>query len=68
VTERPSAAELLATVGAMVGVEHRRELGYDDPTIDRLLHGLPEIAFPGVTRVYFAAEDVQRRLNEKGER
>lgn len=65
---RPSAAELLATLGALVGVEHLRALGLDERAIDRVLFGLPEITFPGVERVYFAAEDVQRSLNEKGER
>ena len=43
---RPSAAELLATPGALIGVEHLRELGHDERTIARVLHGLPEIAFP----------------------
>lgn len=65
-SERPSAAELLRIDGALVGVEHLRELGLDERTIARVLRGLPEVAFPNVDRVYFAVEDVRERLRKEG--
>jgi hypothetical protein len=63
---QPTAQQLLQTPGALIGVEHLRALGLDDRAIARVLYGLPEIAFPGVERVYFAAERVRARLIEKG--
>jgi hypothetical protein len=61
-TERPAAAELLARDGALIACEHLRELGLDERTIHRVVRGLPEVALPGVRRVYFAVEDVRERL------
>ena len=47
---RPSAAELLATPGALLTRSHLRELGLERRAIDAVFRRLPVVAFPGYSR------------------
>jgi hypothetical protein len=52
--------------GALLGAAHVRELVHDDRVVARVLRGLPEIVFPEVERVYYAAEGVRAKLQREG--
>lgn len=48
--KRPSAAELLATPGALLTRSHLRELGLERRAIDAVFRRLPVVALPGYSR------------------
>jgi hypothetical protein len=64
VTDRPSAAELLETPGALLDRRALIELGLQRRSIDFLFRELPVVSFPGVRRTYVRADDVRRCLEE----
>ena len=49
-TVRPSAAQLLATPGALLTRSHLRELGLERRAIDAVFRRLPVVALPGYSR------------------
>jgi hypothetical protein len=57
VTDRPTAAELLATAGALLDRRALAELGLQRRTIDHIFRVLPVVSYPDVRRVYIRAED-----------
>jgi hypothetical protein len=56
VSERPSAAALLATPGALLSRSHLRELGLERRAIDAVYRALPVVALPGYSRPLIRAE------------
>ena len=56
-TDRPSAAELLQTPGALLTRSHLRDLGLGRSAIDAIFRQLPVIVFPGSSRPHIRAED-----------
>lgn len=63
-SERPSAAELLETPGALLDRRALAELGLQRRSIDYLFRELPVVSFPGVRRTYIRADDYRRCLDE----
>jgi hypothetical protein len=59
VSERPTAAELLATPGALLDRRALAELGLQRRSIDYIFRELPVVAFPGVRRAYVRSDDVR---------
>jgi len=57
VTERPSAAQLLETPGALLTRSHLRELGLGRSAIDAVFRQLDVIVFPGSSRPMIRRED-----------
>ena len=53
---RPSAAELLATPGALLTRSHLRGLGLERRAIDAVFRTLPVVALPGYSRPMIRAE------------
>lgn len=54
---RPSAAELLATPGALLTRSHLRELGLERRAIDAVMRQLPVVVLPGYSRPMVQADD-----------
>jgi hypothetical protein len=54
---RPTAAELLATPGALLTRSHLRELGLGRSAIDAVFRKLPVVVFPGSSRPHVRGED-----------
>lgn len=54
---RPTAAELLATPGAMLTRSHLAELGLGRSAVDAVFRRLPVVVFPGSTRPHVRRED-----------
>jgi hypothetical protein len=65
VTGRPSAAELLATPGALLDRERLRELGLDDRDVDRLKRACGVVVFPGARSVYVDADAARPWIEER---
>lgn len=63
-TGRPTAAELLATPGALLDRRALEELGLQRRSIDHVFQELPVVSFPGVRRSYVRADDYRRYLDE----
>lgn len=63
-TERPTAAELLAAPGALLDRRALVELGLQRRSIDFIFRELPVVAFPGVRRVYVRSDDVRQCFDE----
>ena len=63
-TDRRSAAELLATPGALLSRQHLRELGLERRSVDVIFRALPVVALPDVRRVYIRADDLRAFLEE----
>jgi hypothetical protein len=57
VTGRPSAAELLATPGAMLTRSHLAELGLGRAAIDAVFRDLDVVVFPGSSRPHVRVGD-----------
>jgi hypothetical protein len=57
VTDRPTAAKLLATPGAMLTRSHLAELGLGRSAVDAVFRRLPVVVFPGSTRPHVRRED-----------
>jgi hypothetical protein len=57
VNARPSAAELLATPGALLTRSHLRELGLQRGAIDAVFRALPLVLLPGYSRPMIKAAD-----------
>jgi hypothetical protein len=53
----PSAAELLATPGALLTRSHLRELGLQRGAIDAVFRALPLVLLPGYSRPMIKAAD-----------
>jgi hypothetical protein len=64
VTDRPTAAELLATAGALLDRRALAELGLQRRSVDYVFAQLDVIVFPGVRRSYVRSDDVRRLLDE----
>jgi hypothetical protein len=64
VTGPPSAAELLATPGALLDRRALAELGLQRRSIDYVFAQLDVLAFPGVRRVYVRSDDVRQLLDQ----
>jgi hypothetical protein len=56
VSERPTAAELLATPGRRLDRRALAELGLQRRTIDHIFRELPVVSYPDVRRVYVRVE------------
>ncbi len=61
---RRSAAELLATEGALLTRSHLRELGLERRAADAVFRALPVVALPGYSRPMIRADEY-RALVEK---
>jgi hypothetical protein len=57
VTDRPTAAELLETPGALLTRTHLRELGLQRSAIDAVFRELPVVALPGYVRPMIRVSD-----------
>ncbi len=62
-SERPTAAELLATPGALLDRRALADLGLQRRSIDFIFRELPVVSFPGVRRVYVRSDDVRECLD-----
>lgn len=56
-TGRPTAAELLATPGALLTRSHLRELGLERRAVDSVFRELDVVFLPGYTRPLVRVED-----------
>jgi hypothetical protein len=56
-TERPTAARLLETPGALLTRGDLRELGLERRAVDAVLRACPTVALPGYARPLVRAED-----------
>jgi hypothetical protein len=56
-SERPSAAELLKTPGALLTRSHFRELGLERRAIDSVFRNCRVVALPGYSRPMIPVED-----------
>lgn len=54
---RPTAADLLATPGALLTRSHLRELGLGRSAIDAVFRELDVVVFPGSTRPHVRRDD-----------
>jgi hypothetical protein len=57
VSERPSAAELLRTPGALLTRSDLRELGLERRAVDAVFRTLPTVHLPGYSRPLIRVED-----------
>jgi hypothetical protein len=55
-TRRRTAADLLATEGALLTRSHLRELGLERRAVDAIFRALPVVALPGYSRPMIRAE------------
>lgn len=63
-SRRSSAAELLATHGALLTRTHLRELGLERRAIDAVFRALPVVALPGYSRPMIRAEQYLELVEE----
>jgi hypothetical protein len=61
---RPSAAERVATPGAVMSRTDFRELGYERRAIDVIFRALPVVVLPGYSRPLVRAEDYLKLIAE----
>lgn len=61
---RPTAAELLATSGALLSRKDLRELGLERRAVDAVFRALPVVVLPGYSRPLIRADDYRRLLDE----
>jgi hypothetical protein len=64
VTDRQSAAELLATPGALIDRPTLAAVGMSRTWIDYVFAHLDVRAIPGIRRTYVVSDDVRRLLDE----
>jgi hypothetical protein len=71
VAERPTAAELLDTPGALLSTSHLAELGLSRRAVEAVLRNCPAVILPGYRRPLIRVEDylalVERSL-DRGDR
>lgn len=65
VSARPSAAELLATPGAVLSRTDLRDLGYERRAVDAIFRELPTGHLPGYGRPLIRAADLQALIEER---
>lgn len=63
-TGRVTAADLLATPGALLDRRALAELGLQRRSIDQVFRALPVVSFPEVRRAYVKVADFNRYLDE----
>jgi hypothetical protein len=63
-SERPTAAELLATPEAMLTRSHLRELGLERRAVDAVFRACPIVALPGYNRPVIRVRDYVALLEE----
>ena len=56
-SEKPTAAELLETPGALLSRGHLRELGLERRAAEAVFKALPVVVFPGYSRPFIRVED-----------
>ena len=56
-TERPTAAELLSTPGALLTRSHLRKLGLERRAIDAAFAAVPVVKLPGYSRTMIRVGD-----------
>lgn len=61
---KPTAAELLATPGALLSRTHLRQLGLERRAVDAIFRALPVVVLPGYSRPMIRAKDYLRLLEE----
>ncbi len=61
-SERPTAAGLLETPGALLSRTHLRELGLERRAVDAVFRALPVVALPGYSRPLIRADDYRQLL------
>jgi hypothetical protein len=61
---RPTAAELLATPGALLTRSHLRELGLERRAVDAIFRACPVIALPDYSRPLIRVRDYLLLLDE----
>jgi hypothetical protein len=66
VTDRPSAAQLLETPGAMLSRSHLRELGWGRSQIDAIFRKLTVHVIEGSTRPMIRREDYLELVERSG--
>jgi hypothetical protein len=64
-SERPSAAELLTTPGALLNRSHLRELGLERRAVDAVFRALPTVHLDGYSRPLIRAEDYLALIAER---
>jgi hypothetical protein len=64
VSDKPTAAELLETPGALLTRSHLRELGLGRNAIDAVFRALPVVALPGYSRPMIRAADYLELVDE----
>ena len=64
VTERPSAAQLLETPGALLTRSHLRELGLERRAVDAVFRTLSIVSLPGYSRPLVRADDYLELISE----
>jgi len=64
VSDRPTAAELLRTDGALLSRSDLRELGLGRRAVDAVFRELAVVALPGYSRPMIRAEDYRRLVVE----
>jgi hypothetical protein len=64
VTGRPSAAQVLATPGALLTRSHLRELGLGRAAIDAVFRELDVVVFPGSSRPHIRRNDYINLLEQ----
>jgi hypothetical protein len=62
---RPSAADRLATPGAVLSRTDLRELGYERRAVDAIFRVLPTVHLPGYSRPLIRAEDLLALIEER---
>jgi hypothetical protein len=62
---RPSAAERLATPGAVLSRTDLRELGYERRAVDAIFRALPTVHLSGYSRPLIRAEDLLALIEER---
>jgi hypothetical protein len=70
-TERPTAARLLETSGALLSRGDLRELGLERRAVDAVFRALPVIVLPGYSRSMIRVADYRELLAQstyKGDR
>ena len=63
-SERPTAAELLATPEALLTRSHLRELGLERRAVDAVFRAVPVVALPGYSRPVIRVRDYLLLLDE----
>ena len=63
-TRRRTAADLLATEGALLTRSHLRELGLERRAVDAIFRALPVVSLPGYSRPMIRAEQYLALINE----